>query len=91
MIHAVLFDLDNTLVDDGPNWRRSVAETVQGICNIHNGVDVESLRRMYYAAAGSVWDEIRTVEAPPWGNMDDETIVGRVWAVGSGRGGTARP
>ena len=79
MIDVVLFDLDATLVDDGPNWSRSVDQTVQMVCIQHPRTDSVVLREKYYDVAGSVWEEIRGVEAAPWGNMDDEEIVRRVW------------
>ena len=79
MIDTVLFDLDATLVDDGPNWRRSVNETIELVCSRHGDADAEAVREKYYAAAGSVWEEIRSAETAPWGNMDDEGIVTKVW------------
>lgn len=79
MIEAVIFDLDSTLVDDGPNWRRSVSETLDGVCVLHDEVDRDQLKETYYAVAGAVWEEIRGAPAAPWGNMDDEAIVRRVW------------
>lgn len=79
MIDTVLFDLDATLVDDGYNWRRSVVESIRFICEGHPLLDVDEVRAAYDAAAGSVWEHIRGIEAAPWGNMDDEEIVRRVW------------
>ena len=79
MIDTVLFDLDGTLVDYGPAWRQSVTDTVGAVCARHSGIDSEHLREAYYAVADLVWEEIRNVEAAPWGNMDDEATVDRVW------------
>lgn len=79
MIDTVLFDLDSTLVDDGPNWRRSVAGTMERLCQEHGGLDRERLEKAYYAVAGAVWEEMRGTGAAPWGNMDDAGIVRRVW------------
>ena len=52
MIDTVLFDLDATLVDDGPNWRRSVNETIKLVCSRHGDADADAVRENYYAAAG---------------------------------------
>ena len=53
MIEAVLFDLDSTLVDDGPNWRRSVSETLDAMFALYNGLDRHQLKETYYAVAVS--------------------------------------
>lgn len=79
MINTVLFDLDSTLADDGPNWRNSVSQTLTQICTQYKDLDQDLLQKAYYEVAGSVWDEICLVEAAPWGNMDDPNIVRRVW------------
>ncbi len=78
VIRAVLFDLDATLVDDGMNWRQSVQQTVALVASAHPDINVESISTAYYEAAARVWEEIRGVEAPPFGNMDDPDIVRRV-------------
>ena len=91
MIETILFDLDGTLVDDGPNWRRSVSRTLDAVCSRHGGVDREQVQKTYYVVAGEVWDEIGAAEAPPWGNMDEGGIVRRVWAETLRRVGVGAP
>lgn len=79
MIRAVLFDLDATLVDDGQSWRSSVAAAVDVVCRGVGSPSAADVAERYYQVAGVVWEEIRGVEKPPFGNMDDERIVHRVW------------
>lgn len=86
MITAILFDLDATLVDDGGNWRHSVNATIEEVCSRHS-VPRDELRESYYEVAGQVWDEIRSVESSPWGNMDDKSIVQRVWRTALAQAG----
>ena len=79
MIRAVLFDLDATLVDDDLNWRRSVTQVLERICERHGDVDLQDLLTTYYQVAGEIWDTIKDAPVSPWGNMDEEQIVQRVW------------
>ena len=84
MIRAVLFDLDATLIDDGLNWRRSVTQVLERVCERYSDVDLQDLRATYYEVTGKIWDTIKDAPVSPWGNMDEEQIVQRVW------GGTLR-
>ena len=79
MIRAVLFDLDATLVDDGLNWRRSVTQVLEWVCDRHGHVDLQDLQTAYYAVAGEIWETVKDAPAAPWGNMDAEQIVQRDW------------
>ncbi|NKB70065.1 MAG: HAD-IA family hydrolase [Candidatus Latescibacteria bacterium] len=79
MIETVLFDLDATLIDDGPNWRHSVVETAKAVAKRHD-LSEANVQQSFYQGAGSIWQKIGGVEAPPWGNMDDPEIVEQIWS-----------
>ncbi len=90
-LEAVLFDLDNTLVDDDANWRLSVSGTLSEVCARHHELDPERLRTAFLRVAGSVWEQIRHMEASPWGDMDDEGIVVDVWSATLSQVGIQNP
>ena len=79
MIDAIFFDWDGTLMDDEASWRRTVSATADALAARHPGIDAAELTAAYYAAVEEVWDEVKHVRAPPWGNMDDSGIARRVW------------
>ena len=89
MIDAVVFDWDGTLMDHEASWRRCVAATAETVAARHPYLDAAEVAAAYYVAAERVWDEIRDILAPPWGNMDERRILQRVWgrALGPGASG----
>ena len=46
----------------------------------HENLDRDQFQKAYYDIAGSIWEEICLVKPAPWGNMDDQNIVRRIWA-----------
>ena len=81
MIDAIFFDWDGTLMDDDASWRRCVAATAAAVAERYAHVDAAELTAAYHAAADQVWNELRGVRAPPWGNMDDSRLLLRVWSA----------
>ena len=78
MLEAVFFDVDGTLVDDDADWRSSVKATADVVAERHR-IDRAGLLTAYYTAATQVWRTIRDARSPPWGNMDEPSVVREVW------------
>lgn len=78
-VAAVFFDLDGTLLDDDANWKRSVPATVNAVTDRHPHIDAEELEEAYFRNSKRVWDEIRSAEVSPFGDMDATTISTSVW------------
>lgn len=81
VIEAIFFDWDGTLMDDDTSWRRCVSATIDEVARRHRGIDPGALSAAYYAAARRLWDEVKGVSAPPWGNTDDPGLARRVWSA----------
>ena len=81
MIDAIFFDWDGTLMDDDTSWRRCVAATAGAVARCYPHVDLGELTAAYYAAARRVWDEVKSVSGPPWGNTEALYLVRRVWSA----------
>lgn len=80
-MEAILFDLDGTLVSDGPNWRQSVSLALRIVCDDIGTIDAEALESVYYDNLGATWEAIRDVPAPPFGNVDARDTLEGVWSA----------
>ena len=58
MIRAVLFDLDNTLVDDDSSTRRAIAAACEEAAALVPGLGVEHLGEAYWNVSLEVWGAI---------------------------------
>lgn len=78
MIDAIFFDWDGTLMDDDTSWRRCVSAAAGAVAH-RCRVDPGELTAAYQATARRLWEEVKTVNGPPWGNTDDRRLVQRGW------------
>ncbi|MBE9566493.1 MAG: HAD family hydrolase [Proteobacteria bacterium] len=54
-IRAVLFDLDDTLIDDTGSFRQAVAATAEEIAREHEGLSAAPLAEAYIKESNEVW------------------------------------
>ena len=80
-LDVVLFDLDNTIVDNRQNWRTSVSGTLSLVCKKHPSHGHAELRAALLEAADAIRDRFRRTPTPPWGDMDDENLANELWSA----------
>ena len=80
-LKAILFDLDETLLDDNRAFQIAVASSCIDLAHRHNSVDPHRLREAYFEVSDRFWSELGRVRAwTTYTDGDGQAIRRLLWS-----------